>query len=114
MTFRKDFLEFFKYLDNNNIKLDILSAGVGDFFLSFLEANGCSFVNIDVKSNFFKFDRFGTVIGFKNSLIHAFNKNQFAFEKKDKECVLLIGDQIFDIMMVTGYKRENILAIAFV
>ena len=57
MTFRKGFLEFFRYLDNNNIKVDILSAGIGDFFLKFLEMNDCSFVNLDVKSNFLNFDR---------------------------------------------------------
>lgn len=114
MTFRKDFLDLFKYLDNNNIKLDILSAGIGDFFLKFLEMNGCSFVNLDVKSNFLNFDRNGNVIGFKGPLIHALNKHDFAFKKDNKDYVLLIGDQVSDIMMVDGYNKDNILSVAFV
>jgi len=114
MIFRKNFLDFFKYVDDNNIKLNILSAGIGDFILKFLEMNECSFVNIDIRSNFFNFDRFGNVIGFKGSLIHALNKHDFAFEKGDKECVLLLGDRLSDIMMIEGYKKENILSVAFV
>ena len=114
MTFRKGFLDFFKYLDNNNIKFDILSAGIGDFFLKFLEMNGCSFVNVDVKSNFLNFDRNDNVIGFKGPLIHALNKHEFAFEKEDNDYVLLIGDQVSDIMMVRGYDKDHILSVAFV
>lgn len=114
MTFRKGFIDFFKYLDKNNIRFNILSSGIGDFLLKFLEINDCSFVNIDVRSNFLKFDRNDVVIGFKGQVINSLNKTQFAYEKTNKDYVLLIGDQVSDIMMVSGFDRDNVLAVAFV
>ncbi|MBQ7105487.1 MAG: hypothetical protein IJN90_06485 [Bacilli bacterium] len=114
MTFRKGFLDFFKYVDDLNIPFNILSAGIGDFLLKFLEINNCSFVNIDVRSNFLKFDRKDIVIGFKGPIINSLNKQMFAYEKEDQDYVILLGDQVSDIMMVKGYPRENIIAIAFV
>lgn len=114
MTFRKGFLEFFKYLSDKNIMFNILSAGIGDFFLKFLEMNDCSFVNLDVRSNFLNFDRNDVVIGFKGPVIHNLNKHKFAFKQKNNDYVILIGDQVSDIMMVEGYERDNIIAIAFV
>lgn len=114
MKFRDGFLDFFKYLSDNNIMFNILSAGIGDFILKFLEMNNCSFSNIDLRSNFLKFDRNDVVIGLKGSVIHNLNKHNFAYEQKSNDYVILIGDQVTDIMMVHGYKRENIIAIAFV
>lgn len=114
MIFRKGFLDFFKYLDDYNVSFNILSAGIGDFLLKFLEINNCSFVNIDVKSNFLKFDSNDIVIGFKGPIINSLNKHQFAYEKTNKDYVILIGDQVSDIMMVKGYDREHVIAIAFV
>lgn len=114
MTFRNGFLDFFKYVDDLNIPFNILSAGIGDFLLKFLEINNCSFVNIDVRSNFLRFDRNDVVIGFKGPIINSLNKQMFAYEKDGKDYVLLLGDQVSDIMMVKGYPRENIIAVAFV
>jgi len=114
MSFRNGFLEFFNYLDINNIKIKILSAGIGDFVLRFFEMNRCSFVNLNIRSNFFKFDRNGVVIGIDGPAIHTLNKHLYAFKKEDKDFVVLLGDQISDIMMIDGYSRENVIAVAFV
>lgn len=114
MILRDGFLDFFKYVDGRNIPFNILSAGIGDFLLKFLEINNCSFVNIDVRSNFLKFDRNDIVIGIKGTIINSLNKHQFAYKKKDKDYVLLIGDQLSDIMMCEGYSRNNMITIAFV
>jgi len=114
MKLRKGFLEFFNYIDSKNIKFNILSSGIGDFVLKFLEINNCSFVNIDIRSNFLRFDKNDIVIGFKDQLIHSLNKHNFAYKKTNKDYALLIGDQVSDIMMCKDYRSDDILTIAFV
>lgn len=114
MEFRKGFVEFYNYLDSLNIRFNIISSGIGDFVLKFLEINNCSFVNLTVTSNFLNFDRNGYVIGFRDSLIHNLNKHNFSLEKTNKDYVLLIGDQVSDVMMVDGFERDHVLSVAYV
>ena len=114
MEFRNGFVDFYNYLDSLNVRFNIISSGIGDFVLKFLEINNCSFVNLTVTSNFLNFDRHGHVIGFRDSLIHNLNKHNFSLEKTNKDYVLLLGDQLSDVMMVEGFDRDKILAVAYV
>lgn len=114
MILRKDFINFFNYLTENKIKLKILSAGIGDFVVEFLRKNNIDSSILDIRSNFFKFNKDEEVIGTVGPIINSYNKNKFAFEQSDNDYVILVGDQLSDIMMCRGYKRENIIAISFV
>lgn len=113
MSFRPGAKEFFEYLDKKKIEVNILSAGVGDFIITFLENNNCLYDNLKIRSNYLNFDRHGVIIGLKGDILHSLNKSSYAIKKNDKKYVVLIGDQLSDVMMVSGYYVDNVIKIAF-
>lgn len=118
MKFRDGAKNFLKYLYENDIPLIIISAGVGNFIKEFLEKEGCYYSNIYISSNMLKFEE-GIAIGVESNIIHSLNKNEVSLPNNIKKRlenrtkIILLGDQIDDIRMVSEDKREDTIRIGF-
>ena len=113
----KDFLlELYK----RNIPVIILSAGIGNVIEQCLKEEECYYSNIDIISNFIKFDENGKMIKFDDYLIHSLNKDidkladlKMKEKIKIKKYRIVIGDLIEDIKMMGNYEESNSLKIGF-
>lgn len=116
--FRNGTKEFLRLLNDKNIPLIIISAGVGNLIESFLKNNNCYYPNIYICSNKITFKE-GKCFGVDDRIIHSLNKNNapLADETKQtiegKKQVILFGDQIGDIKMVDDSKYDNVIKIGF-
>lgn len=113
--------ELFIKLKKQNVPVLVFSAGLGDIVEELLRHQNVLFDNVNVISNFLKFN--GNMLeGFKNShrMIHVFNKNEHAVENEyfrilqGRTNVVLMGDSIGDARMADDVKdTETILRIGF-
>jgi cytosolic 5'-nucleotidase 3 len=119
---RKGAPELLELLNKNNIPTIILSAtGLGGESISQkLLEDKIMYNNIHIISNSFKFDKEGYVIEVNKPIIHSMNKDETVIAKmpffsqiKNRKNVILLGDKISDIEMITGFKYNNILKIGF-
>ena len=113
----KDFL--FK-LYKENIPVIILSAGIGNVIEQFLKEKECYYENINIISNFIKFDENGDMIKFSDNIIHTLNKSidklgdsKLKEKIEKKEYRIVIGDLIEDINMMGEYPENKSLKIGF-
>ncbi|KRY55714.1 putative cytosolic 5'-nucleotidase 3 [Trichinella britovi] len=115
---------FFDILQRNRIPFIIFSAGIGDVITYVLKRHLKSVPeNVHLISNFFELNDEGIVCGFKEPMIHTFNKNASVivdegkcfYEKiRNRDCVLLIGDSLGDVHMDVGVVTERcILKVGF-
>ena len=118
MEFRPYAKDFIELLHKNNIPLIIISAGIGNFIESFLEHNNCYYDNIYVSSNKIIFED-GIAVGVDDNIIHSFNKNEVSLPKeisdkiKDRDNVILLGDQVSDLNMVDKNKHKEVFTVGF-
>nr|XP_023030478.1 7-methylguanosine phosphate-specific 5'-nucleotidase [Leptinotarsa decemlineata] len=113
--------EFFKKLHEANVPVLVFSAGLGDTVVAVLKHCEVLLPNVEVVSNFLKYDNDGKILGFRNDLIHVFNKNEFAikgtqFYNKvaNRNNVILLGDSLGDATMAEGMEHlETVLKIGF-
>jgi len=122
IKFREGFSDLIDFLKEKNIPLVIMSSsGLGEeAILMVLEKEGKLYHNIEVISNSFEWDHSGRAIAVKEPIIHAMNKDETAiqgfpaFEKiKDRKNVLLLGDSLGDVGMVSGFEYENLIKVGF-
>jgi cytosolic 5'-nucleotidase 3 len=122
VEFRDGACEFLDLLHEKNIPLVILSSsGVGDLIPMYFEKHGKLYNNIDIIANLYKWDKNGNASGMHNSIIHVFNKDETSvkshlqiYEKiKNRKNVLLLGDSLGDLGMVSGFDYENLLKVGF-
>ena len=118
MTFRPGAKEFIEFLHKNKIPLIIISAGVGNFIETFLRLNDCYFDNIYVCSNTVIF-KDGIANGVGKNLIHSLNKNEASLpphilqKLKNRNKVILLGDQVSDLKMVNPKSNRSIINVGF-
>jgi 5'-nucleotidase len=118
MEFREDAKEFLERMHLNNVPVIIISAGIGNFIEKFLKENNCYFDNIHIISNKIKFEQ-GVAVGIEENIIHSLNKNEASLSNKIKEKllgrenILLLGDSISDIKMVSNENRNKAIKIGF-
>jgi|TARA_B100002003_G_C14121979_1_gene539682 5'-nucleotidase len=112
--------EFIQSLEELNIPLLILSAGLGDMIESFLIKENIMHSKLHIIANFFDFDKDGKIKGYKSKIIHTFNKNESSIkntpyynEIKERKNVLLIGDNLGDLSMSEGLDHNAIIKIGF-
>jgi len=119
---REGALEFFDLLYNAGIPLVIMSSsGLGtDAISMFLKKQGKLYDNIYIISNTLGWDKVGNFTGVEEPVIHSLNKDetivrQFpVFKKiKNRKNVLLLGDNIEDIGMISGFDYKNLIKIGF-
>lgn len=107
MAFRKDAKEFLHLLNQANVPIIIISAGVGNIIEKFLEINDCNYPNIFICSNFLKYEN-GVIVGVEHgNLIHSLNKNEVVLPDSIKNRIngrkpILLGDNIADIYMLNN------------
>lgn len=110
--------KFLKIMHEKNIPVIIISAGLGNFIEKFLIQNDSMYDNIYIVANYIKFEN-GVASGITNDIIHSLNKNDIAIPKdikeliKTRENIVLFGDTIEDIKMVSDEKRSSALKIGF-
>jgi len=122
IQFRKGTPEFLDFLNENKIPLIIMSsAGLGgDSISMYLEKQGKLYDNISIISNSYEWDSDGNAIGVKEPIIHVMNKDETAIKDyeafeliKDRKNVLLLGDSLGDLGMITGFEYDNLIKIGF-
>uniref|UniRef100_A0ACB8EUN2 7-methylguanosine phosphate-specific 5'-nucleotidase n=1 Tax=Sphaerodactylus townsendi TaxID=933632 RepID=A0ACB8EUN2_9SAUR len=112
---------FFDQLYQSRVPLFIFSAGVGDILEEIIHQAGVFHPNVNVVSNYMDFDDCGVLRGFKEPLIHTYNKNNTVLENTDyfqqlctRTNILLLGDSMGDLSMADGVANvENILRVGF-
>ncbi len=122
IQFRKGAENFLEILSKNRIPLIIISSsGLGyDSIEIFLKKNKRMYDNIHIISNSFKWDKKGQAIGINKPIIHVFNKDEQSIKNypvynliKNKKNVILIGDSLGDLGMITGFDYDNLIKIGF-
>lgn len=116
--FRKGAKDFLAKMNNMNIPVIIMSAGVGNIIRAFLQKEGCLFDNIQIVSNFFEFRDKKAYIDL-NNIMATLNKEyrkipQSARKRlQEKENALIFGDLIEDIKMANKEKLSNTITFGF-
>ena len=120
---RKGVKELFWILNEKNIPLVIITAnGLWvDSISSYLDYEKCNYKNIHIVWNQFEFGNDWFATGFKNAIVHVFNKDETALElfleihKKieNRKNVILLWDSLWDIGMIEWFKYKNLLKIWF-
>lgn len=121
LLLRSGAMEFFDFLNNNNILLLILSsAGVGaETIRLYLKKFNKLYSNIHIVSNEFIWNEKGEAIGVREPIIHTFNKNykfveSFLYQDlSKKKDIILLGNGIGDTNIVEGFDYDNIIKIGF-
>lgn len=118
MSFRDGAKEFLENMKERNIPVIIISAGIGNFIEQFLIKNECYFENVYIVSNFIKFEN-KIAVGISDMIIHSLNKNEVALTGeikeliKDRNNIILLGDSLSDVKMVSEDKKDDALKISF-
>lgn len=118
MQFRPGAESFLEKMNQNNVPFIIISAGIGDFIEKFLCNHNYYFDNTYVLSNFFKFEN-GIAVGMSDQIVHVLNKSETSLPEeinekiKGREYVILLGDSLNDIDMVSHEKRDETIRVGF-
>ncbi|KAL0078172.1 pyrimidine 5'-nucleotidase [Phycomyces blakesleeanus] len=103
----------------------VFSAGIGNIIEDVLVHAGLYFKNMHIVSNMMEFNSDvgkggGVCVGFREPLIHVFNKSEFQLETTDyysqienRQNVILVGDSLGDLQMSKGVRHEMCLNIGF-
>jgi 5'-nucleotidase len=123
IKFREGFLEFIDFLKANDIPLVIMSSsGLGcDPIAMCLEREGRLYRNIHIISNSFEWDKNGRALAVKQPIIYGMNKDETLIqdfpaifeEVKNRKNIILLGDSLDDVGMVTGFDYGNLIKIGF-
>ncbi|XP_056634989.1 cytosolic 5'-nucleotidase 3-like [Diorhabda sublineata] len=120
LQLRDNTKEFFNLLEEEEIPILLVSAGIGDIIESTMRNEGVSNSKIEIAANYLNFDHEGRLNGLKTPPIHKLNKTdcikdkQFYNTLKEKGNVIVIGDQLGDAVMVEKLDNVNtVLKIGF-
>ncbi|VVB75525.1 2-hydroxy-3-keto-5-methylthiopentenyl-1-phosphatephosphatase [Candidatus Tiddalikarchaeum anstoanum] len=109
--------EFFNLLHRHKIPLLIFSSGVGNIIEGYIKKD---YDNIHILSNTFNFDKKGYATGYKEDIIHVFNKSETAIKNEKylkaifgRRNIILLGDSLGDLGMVKGIKYDTLISIGF-
>lgn len=118
LKYRHGAKEFLRKMYELNIPVIIISAGIGNIIEEFLKNENDYYDNIKIVSNFISFEN-GIIKEIIGETIHALNKNIVKLDNDSKmllenrENILLLGDGLADLKMVSKEKIENTITIGF-
>lgn len=118
LKYRDGAKDFLKKMNELNIPVIIISAGIGNIIYEFLIEENDLYPNIHIVSNTIEFED-GIIKGIKGSTIHSMNKDIVHGDKEvleivqDRKNILLFGDLVEDTKMVPKEKEENTLKFGF-
>lgn len=119
MELRKGFKRFLNFLKEKGIPLVIISAGLTNVIKAFLIEHDIDLENIYIISNEIYFKN-GVAKGIAHEIIHSMNKSEVSLPKeltekfKNRNNVILFGDNLKDIHMVDKENHDKVLRIGFV
>ncbi|MEI7718722.1 MAG: haloacid dehalogenase-like hydrolase [archaeon] len=122
LEFREGFLELLDMLKEKDIPLVIISSsGLGVTIEMFLEKYKKMYKNVHVITNEYIWDEKGNAIGVKKPIIHVFNKDESSINKfpklheelKERKNVILLGDSLGDLGMISGFDYDTLLSFGF-
>lgn len=112
--------ELLDWLNEKNIPIIIMSAAPGYMLKKYLINENRLYKNVHIIANEMLFDDQGNFIGITEPIIHSLNKYEIIIknfpifkEVKSRNNVLLLGDQIDDVGMITGFNYKTLLKIGF-
>lgn len=118
LKYREGAKEFLYKMKELNVPVIIISAGIGNIIEEFLKYEKDNFDNIHIVSNYINFEN-GYIKDFKGDTIHALNKNIVKLDNTSKELlikrknILLLGDGLADLKMISKNDRENAITVGF-
>ncbi len=118
LKYRDGSKEFLRKMNELNIPVIIISAGIGNIITEFLKEEEDFYPNIHIVSNTIEFDN-GVIKGLKGQAIHSMNKDVVHGDEdvleivKDRSNILLFGDLVEDTKMVPIEKKEKTLRFGF-
>ena len=109
MKLRKGADNFLEQMHLLDVPVIIVSAGLGEFIVRYLQRENLMFDNITVHANFFVFEN-GKIMGIKQPIIHPLNKFQIDYSDiiGTRDTGLLFGDQVEDCEMGRGLNTIDI------
>jgi len=119
---RKGISELLKSLNNKKVPLVIISSsGLGNSIPMYLKKQGELYGNIHIITNLYEWGEDGKAIGVKEPFIHCMNKDETTIQDhpeaylaiKERKNVILLGDSLGDLGMITGFDYENLIKIGF-
>lgn len=117
MELRNGLDDFLKKLDQLNVPVIIISAGLGNAVVKFLKDKNLLLNNITVISNILIFNE--NTIKIKNDKINSISKESitlpttFLNQIKNKKQLLLFGDQISDLTMLNNFITQHKISTCF-
>lgn len=112
--------ELFKFLKDRNIPLVIMSAAPEYMIVQYLKQENILFDNVHIIANKMLFDANGNFTGIEEPVVHSLNKSEIILHDfpifpqiETRTNVLLLGDQVDDTGMITGFPYKTLLKIGF-
>ena len=114
--------ELFEHLNEKQIPIIIMSSsGIGDLIPMFLEKEKVLDKNVHIITNLCNFDENGKATGVSKPIITVMNKDETAIQDhpetyskiKNRKNVILMGDSLGDLGMITGFEYDNLIKIGF-
>ena len=118
LSLRDGAIDFIKTLNDNNVPIIILSAGVSNFIIELLKKYDCYSDNVYVYANNLEFKN-GEIIDTIKNIIHSMNKCDIMLDKNylnkilDKTYTIIIGDQLSDLKMAKNLPVKEEIAFGF-
>ena len=110
-------------LHDAEIPVLIFSAGLGNTIEEILVKFGVFYSNLEIISNYIQFnEEDGSLIGYKDLLVHPLNKNEtilpnankYFMDLRHRDNAILLGDHLGDVQMCRGMPHiGSILKIGF-
>lgn len=118
LKYREGAKEFLNKMKVLGVPVIIISAGIGNVIEEFLKNENDYYDNIKIVSNFIAFEN-GLIKEITGGTIHSLNKNIVRLDDeskenlKNRENILLLGDGVGDLKMVSKENIQNTITIGF-
>ena len=118
LKYRDGAKEFLKKMNELEIPVIIISAGIGNIISEFLIKESDLYHNIHIISNTIEFEN-GIIKGIRGEVIHSLNKDIVHGDEEilkiinDRKNILLFGDLVADTKMIPSEKEKNALKFGF-